>query len=559
MLLAVALVAGMAARVGDREGGAASFPRDETLYVSATNGGSPTNFNPLDPGQAYTGAQGLLYEPLFLFDPVRGKFLPWLATAGSWSGPSTYELQVRTGVDWVSSAHGQVVGRLSGADVAYSIELAARNASDPFHADAASVQGVTVRGSAVTVRFRAPVGYAPWQEFLWRAPIVPSAEWSRLAAPAVFGGANNAPVATGPMELASTSSHEVCYRDNPHWWGSSQLRLSFKFDYLCAVAAGPSGDELSALLAGRTDWSNELLRGIPDLASNRSGGYDITTYYPGPPYMLPAATAWLEMDTARSPMASVNFRRAVAFALDPKAIASTVYSGAVTAAGPTGLLPALAPFVDKSVVDKDGFYHSTSMAKKLLARSGYQGQRLTIDVPEGWTDEIDAATAISHQLAVVGVHLEPVVEPLATEHAEVADGSFDMVIANGPEPSPTPWTYFNAVYRLPITAQQPAGLNEERYSGPATWALVRQAAATPLSDSKALDDVYARLEASFLEQLPEIPLWYSGAWFQANTSYWEGYPSSTEADDQYTPVMWPGWLGSMTTVYALAGLKAHRS
>jgi peptide/nickel transport system substrate-binding protein len=535
----------------------AALPRDKTLYTSGTATAPPTDFNPLDPDRAYTGTQGLLYEPLFLFDPVHDKFVPWLATSGTWVSATTYRLLLRRGVDWVASRTGSVVGALSAADVAYSINLAATDDADPLHADASSVQKATAEGGTVTVEFKTPVGYAPWQEFLWHAPVLPAALWSRLAPGAQLGTANLSPVSTGPMLLGTTSPSGACYRDNSHWWGTAQLRLSFRFEYLCAVVSGSSGAELSGLLDGRTDWSNQLLRGIPDLATGRTGGYDIKTYYPGTPYMLPASTAWLEMDTARAPMDNVDFRRAVAYALDLETIASGVYTGAVTVANPTGLLPGLGAYVDQKTVAKYGFFYSVSLAKKWLAKSGYRGQRLTLEVPSGWTDQVNAATTMCLQLAKVGVHVTLVEKPLGERDSDVADGGFDMVIDNGPAPSSTPWTYFDSVYRLPLQSRQPVGFNDERYSDPAAWALVQQAAATPPDAAKASARIYAELEAEFLQALPEIPLWYSGAWFQANTSYWQGYPSSTTPHDEYTPVMWPGWLGSMTTVYALAQLKAR--
>jgi peptide/nickel transport system substrate-binding protein len=485
---------------------------------------------------------------------VHDKLIPWLAQNGSWLSATTYRLQVRGGVDWVDS-RGAVVGALSGADVAYSIELAATDAADPFNPDAASVRKVTVTGATVTVDFKAPVGYAPWEQFLWHAPIVPKAEWSHLPAGARFDSANMGPVSTGPMLLDATGPTEACYRDNPHWWGAAQLRLSFKFEYLCALVSGPSGAELSALLDGRTDWDNQLLRGVPELAAGGTGGYDIKTYYPGPPYMMPASTAWLEMDTAREPMSNVEFRRAVAYGLDPRAIISGVYAGAVTRADPTGLLPGLDAYIDTREVKENGFFHSMSRAKKALAQSGYRGQHLALEVTGGGTDQVNAAATICQQLAKVGVHVSVLVRPAAQRDADVADGNFDMVIEDGPSPSSTPWTYFDSVYRLPLRSHQGPGVNDERYSDPGAWALVQQAAATPPTAPKVLAGIYARLEADFLKELPEIPLWYSGAWFQANTSYWHDFPSSTAREDEYTPVMWAGWLGSMTTVLALAQLK----
>ena len=103
-----------------------SFPRDETLYTSGTAYSPPSNWNPLDTGSRYTGTMGLLYETLFLYDPVHNKYLPWLATSGSWTGPSTYTMQVRNNVKWSDGSS------LTGADVAYSINLAKANTAVPY-------------------------------------------------------------------------------------------------------------------------------------------------------------------------------------------------------------------------------------------------------------------------------------------------------------------------------------------------------------------------------------------------------------------------------------------
>jgi peptide/nickel transport system substrate-binding protein len=532
-----------------------SLPRDETLYTTGTATSPPSNFNPLDLSAAYTGTQGLLYEPLFLYDPVHGRFIPWLATSGNWEGPTTYKLQVRGNVDWTASPSGVVRGALSGADVAYTVKLALGDKDDPYNADVASVTSATAVGNTVTVQFREPVGYAQWQDFLWHSPVLPQATWSALAPAARTAGANNEPVSTGPMLLRSTSSTEACYQDNPHWWGNSQLGLSFKFRYLCDTVSGSSGAGLSALLESRTDWSNALLEGVTNLAGGKTASYDIKTYYPGAPYMLPAGTAWIEMNTAKGPMSNTDFRRAVAYAIDTSKVISTAYDGTVKAANPTGLLPYLSSYISSSTVKKYGFYYSQSLAKKFLEQSGYRGQHLTLEVPIGGTDWISAAGTICQQLAEVGIHVsEKVVSP-ETRDADIVDGNYDLVIFNADGVGPTPWAYFDNVYQLPLSPKQFSRADTERFVDPAAWALVQHAAATPITDTAVLRPIYAELEADFLQDLPEVPLWYSGAWFQASTTYWEDYPSNTLPRDQFTPMMGPGWLGSTTTVYALAQLR----
>jgi peptide/nickel transport system substrate-binding protein len=318
-----------------------------------------------------------------------------------------------------------------------------------------------------------------------------------------------------------------------------------------------SGDELSALLDNRTDWSNELLRGVPNLVGGKTSAYGIKTYYSGAPYMLPAGTAWLEMDTAKAPMNNVNFRKAVAYAIDPSAIISGVYTGAVSAANPTGLLPYLSRFINSVAVKSYGFQYSPSMAKQYLDKSGYDGQHLTLEVPLGWTDWMGAATELSDQLNKIGIHVSTRFVPPDIRNADLSEGNYDLAIADNTGICPTPWCYFNAVYQLPINAAQNPALNAARFSDPSAWALVRQAATTPITDTALLRSIYAVVEADFLQELPVVPLWYSGAWFQASTEYWENYPASTSRQDQYTPMMGAGWLGSTTTVYALANLKPH--
>ncbi len=94
------------------------------------------------------------------------------------------------------------------------------------------------------------------------------------------------------------------------------------------------------------------------------------------------------MNTTKAPMNNVNFRKAVAEAVNPQSIVTGVYTGIVKAANPTGLLPNLDPYVNSSVVKQYGFSYNPSMAKTLLKAAGYKGQKLTLEVPDG-LDRLD--------------------------------------------------------------------------------------------------------------------------------------------------------------------------
>jgi peptide/nickel transport system substrate-binding protein len=419
------------------------------------------------------------------------------------------------------------------------------------------VKSVSASGNTVTVTFGSHPAYTEWQDYLWNAPVLPASVWGAMSETDQITGANMAPVSTGPMTLMSTTSTQACFETNPHWWGA-QIGLSFHFKYLCDIVNGSNNVELAALTTDQIDWSNNFLPGISTLVAglNGNGAYGITTYYPKAPFMLSANTAWLEMNTTKAPMSNVDFRKAVAAAINPAGVVNGVYTGIVKQANPLGLLPNLDTFISPSAVKKYGFTYSPATAKMYLKESGYKGQALTLEVPDGWTDWMAAIQDISTQLNAVGIKVTPVYPQDSARNADLTDGSYDMAIDNNAGPDSTPWSYFERVYNLPILSKQNAQLNWERYSDPKAWALVQEAGATPLSDTSQLNIIYGQLESRFLQDLPEIPLWYNGAWFQAQSTVWKDYPSATDPSDEYTPVMWNGWLGSMTTVYALADLRA---
>jgi peptide/nickel transport system substrate-binding protein len=529
------------------------FPRSETLYTSGTAYSAPSNWNPLDLGNYATGTQGLIYEPLYLYDPIKGSYDPWLATGdlnSGWQG-STYVIHVRSGVKWSNGTP------LTGADVAYSINLARTNAADPYSANVATVASATASGNTVTVTFKGTPGYTEFTDYLWKAPVLPQAVWSKLPASQIATAANINPVGTGPMTVDTYNAQEVAYQTKPDWWGASALGLSFKFKYLVDVVNGSNDQELGQLTTGNIDWSNNFLPGINQLlqAVGGNSGYTLKTFYPSTPYMLSANTVWLEPNDSKAPMNNVNFRKALAYALNPTAIAQTVYGGIAKAANPTGLLPTLSSYVNQGVVSSNAPTYNTALAKQYLAKSGYKGQAITLQVPDGWSDWMDATTVIKSELGAIGINLQLVYPQSNARTQNVTDGNFDLQLDNNANLDSTPWSYYQRVYQLPIEAQQTSQENWERFSSPSDWALVQQASTVPLTDTAKLDSIYTQLETDFFAQEPVIPLWYNGAWFQGNTSVWSDYPSST-GSDQNMPVMWEGYIGAMTTVYALADLTS---
>ncbi len=74
----------------------ANYPRNQTLITSGSQWGNITGTNPWVGGAA-TGTVGLLYETLLRFDPMKDRYIPWLAQSASFVG-SKYVINVRPGV-----------------------------------------------------------------------------------------------------------------------------------------------------------------------------------------------------------------------------------------------------------------------------------------------------------------------------------------------------------------------------------------------------------------------------------------------------------------------------
>jgi len=81
---------------------AVEYPRNETLYTSGTQWGAPSSWNPLNGGGYATGTIGLVYETLFIYDPLADKFTPYLAESANWTDATTYEVKIRQGVKWTN-------------------------------------------------------------------------------------------------------------------------------------------------------------------------------------------------------------------------------------------------------------------------------------------------------------------------------------------------------------------------------------------------------------------------------------------------------------------------
>ena len=544
-----------------QQGGNASplaVPRGDTLYTSGKQWGPYSNFNPLKPDYN-TGTVGLLYETLFRYDPLKDRFIPWLASNGKWSNKNTYVVTVRKGVKWSD-------GRpLTAADVKFTFETQKYEGAQYGTMWKTGLKRISTKGRNVSFHFSGTPNYQEWDSNRYTVPIVPRHVWRGYSEKEIVSG-NTANVrkaiGTGPFVYGGGigGSQTLQWNRRSGWWATKVYGLKMPMKHIVDIHNTSNTASLQNFLQSRIDLSNNFFPGINRYVGNRVG-----TYYKKAPYMLAANTAWLVPNTTKKPLSDVVFRRALAESINVNRIVIADYQNIVSKASPTGLLPTWNKWVDQAQVQRLGFTYNIARAKSRLSAAGYRDRNgdgfvedkdgdsinLRLIVPKGWSDWETAIQIIADSAKDAGIKITPAYPDFNGLVEERNTGKFELVINNEKQIGNTPYTYYDYLFRLPLLDQQTVS-NFSRFNSPRAWSLSQQLNKIQSSNVKKAKQVHSQIQRVILEQLPAIPLWYNGMWAQWNTTHWTNFPSAT--GNQATPSTWNGYL-NMTGIDALAKLR----
>lgn len=545
------------------QNGLLALPRSQTLYMSGNQWSPNNDLNPAKNWDYITGLVGFAYETPFRYDPMADKFIPWLASGGSWTNKTTYVMNVRKGVKWSDRQP------MTAKDFVFTFNTLkiVTHPQHPLWADT-GLKSVKAVGNRVVFTFSGRPAYQEFDFYRFNVPIVPQHIYKNYSKTDIAtGNLDNTSklVGTGPYLYQSgvgATSESVVWKKNPNWWATKALGLRVAPTYIVDIKNGTNAAALSNLLAGNIDLFNNF---APKSAIKGK----FKTYFSKAPWMLGANTTWLFPNTTQKPLNDAQFRKALAYSINMGQIIDKSYQGLVNKASPTGLLPIWNKWIDKKLVKQYGFSYNATKAKAILAAAGYKDTNhdgyvenkdgskidLSIIVPNGWSDWMTAIQVISDSAKAVGIKVSPSYPEYGTLVDDRGHANYDLLLGNDRQWSNTPWTYYQYIFQLPILDNQ-VNANYERYTNQTAWNLTSNLDRTPSSNTKAYQAVMSKLQKLFMQNLPAIPLWYNGMWSLTNTQYWTNWPSASGV--HYTPSSWRNYW-QMTSIDMLTHLRSAKS
>ncbi|MFW6256916.1 MAG: ABC transporter substrate-binding protein [Bacillota bacterium] len=539
----------------------AEADRSETLVATGAVWSPPSNWNPLY-HTPEAGTVGLAYDTLFHYDPLEGEHIPWLVTEeGEWED-EVYSIELREEPEWHDGEP------LTAEDVVFTFELA-----DEYDLEYTPLWDylddvVAVNEREVEFHFDEP-NYQEWQQTLYETPIIPEHIWSEIpeedlvSISDVSDYADDEVVGSGPYTYESAPSDRMVWERVDDWWGND-VHGQPAPRYIENLVTEANNIVLGMLLQEQIDLSNNFLPGTPSIVENPD--YNVTTYYEDPPYHVPNNTAMLYFNTEKKGLDDPDFRRAVAFAINPEVVAERAYENTVEKSDPTGLFGGWMEYHSEEVVDEYGFEYDPDQAVEKLEEAGYEdtdddgwinhpdGDELSfqLEVPSGWSDWEDAVRIISEQLREIGLEVEPNFVDASIYDDNMWAGEFDMIINNyATGISGSPYTYWEGVASDQIYDEDATIGNFGRYENQELFDLIDSFNKLPNDDESAYE-VAAEIQEILLEDMPSVPVWYNGAWALMTETQWTNW--ATENNQTGFPLSWGGtW--TMGTVQMLTEIE----
>ena len=424
---------------------------DTVTWALAT--GEPPTLNPVQSGtdSSYI-VNANLCENLLTVTPDFG-VAPGLATKAEWTDPTTFQIQLRSGVKfWDGSP-------MTSADVAYSLQQNANPASGSINVGLfGTVKSITASGPLqVTLKFAAPNSQFR-NALATNAGVVFEKAFAEKAGK-TLGTPQGGLMCTGPFEFKSwTSGKNIVTMSNPNYWNGQPKVKSLEYVFI------PDNATLtSALLSGQVDGAYDIPTASAKALAKTSSG----SLYFGP------STGTLSFGPVASSGAAADprVRQALNLAIDKTAFVKNVLGGYGTVAKTFSVPLTFTGLPDAAIYQKGYDALPTPVtdltkAKALIQQAKPASTPLTLAIPSGNDELLQAATLIQSAGKQLGLTIN-VKQLQATDFAALfynanARKGIDFLATMGYLNAPGPVA--NASF---FTMPPPLGLfNWSQYSDP---------------------------------------------------------------------------------------------
>ncbi|WP_434383415.1 ABC transporter substrate-binding protein [Melittangium boletus] len=505
------------------------------------------NFNPLlAPGTARWPSRSGVYEPLFVFNTLKGENVPWLASKYEWSADNkkvTYSL--RPEVKW---SDGQP---FVAKDVVFTFELLRKHKALDLFGVWSFVEGVTAPDEH-TVEFTLTRAYVPGLIYISQQPIVPEHKWKDVEDPVTYKNEN--PVATGPFTEVKVFQNQIFELGrNPNYWQPGKPAIEgLRFP------AYPGNDQANlALLNGEIDWAGNFVPDVDKVYVSKNKEHN--HYW----FPLVGNTVMLYVNTTKKPFDDVRVRKAFSMAIDRDQLVKVAMYSYTKPADASGLCDTHDRWRNAAAL-ADGAGDWTKLnvekANAMLDEAGYKRGadgvrvgpdnkplRYDINVVTGWSDQVRAVQIMAQNLKALGVDATLKTYDFSPYFERMQKGEFDLTIGwTSEEPSPY---YFYRDLMSPETIKPVGELsarNWHRYSSKEADALFKAFETT--SDEAEQRKLADQMQVLFVQNAPAIPLYPNPSWGEYNTRRFTGFPNAQNPYAKLSPNSPPENLFVLTEV-----------
>ncbi len=509
---------------------------NSTLYLSP--GATPEfvdNFNPYNIWTEPTGIMGMIYEPLLQVNTYNGTVIPWLATGYSFSKSGLYlNMTLRQNVTF---SNGQP---FNSYDVVYTFNIQKKAINAWGAIENISAQGLY----KVSFKF-----YTPQTNYLFyigcQAIMPTNQSWEQQTGsngvPDPQSAVVTDPIGTGPYVLSSFSPQKVVLVKNPHYWqkGLPKIDRLVYNDYT-------SNSALSLALAeGKVQWASVFEPNVTSLFVQNNPKTNHYWYPAGQPVtmMVNDLMPFLNESYVRQALSLAINRTAICqigeYGYEKPANAANILQQQLSYLNKTNLnqansLAQFNPSKALSMLEEHGF--KLNSKKQLEYSNGTLVPTISLMSVAGYSDWDTDITIIAADLKAIGINVVTTTPTGSNLASDIADGDYQLAVDTVSGIGPNPWYDYSGLVGSVTPIGKTAYVNEERWNATGTDFMSAYANYT-LTGNLTLQDKYTNEMVNvMLNQMPIIPLVYSGDWYEYVNNTIGGWPNQNNSF--WIPMPW---------------------